>query len=103
MADTTRAHQLLQTVVESDRSLWEPDSGSMTIAQRNSAVQAALAGGWTAQDVADQLGVLPGDVSRWAQDAATQPRSPLALNRHAPSREPMRHRTRGRPARTSRY
>ena len=37
--------------------------------RRNQAARAAIAAGWTLQNVADRVGVLPGDVARWVTEA----------------------------------
>ena len=48
--------------------MWEAGDTS-TIGMRNLAASAALAAGWTPQEVADRVGVLPTDVTRWASKA----------------------------------
>jgi hypothetical protein len=64
MTEFVPPEHLLDAVAEVDRALWE-SGDTMTIGLRNLAAHTALAAGWTLQDVADRVGVLPGDVTRW--------------------------------------
>ena len=65
MTERVPPEHLLDAVADVDRALWE-SGDTMTIGLRNLAAQTALAAGWTPQHVADRVGVLPGDVTRWA-------------------------------------
>jgi len=83
MTEFAPPEHLLDAVADVDKALWE-SGDTLTIGLRNLAAQTALAAGWTPQDVADRVGVLPADVTRWASvaeqapvigdDSASQPR-----------------------------
>lgn len=65
MSDPSRSVDALEAVRRADEAVWKPGSG-MTLAARNSAVQAALAEGWTPREIADRVRVTTSDVERWA-------------------------------------
>ena len=65
MTEFAPPEHLLDAVADVDKALWE-SGDTLTIGLRNLAAQTALAAGWTPQDVADRVGVLPADVTRWA-------------------------------------
>jgi DNA-binding NarL/FixJ family response regulator len=65
VSDLTRSEALLDAVRRTDRALWEP-RGGVTLTARNDAVRAALAAGWTPQEIAEQVQVASVDVERWA-------------------------------------
>jgi DNA-binding NarL/FixJ family response regulator len=60
--------EALQAVTDMDKALWQSND-TVTITQRNHSVAAALSAGWTEQDIARAVGVLPEDVARWLQAA----------------------------------
>jgi hypothetical protein len=65
MPDLPRSEAHLDAVRRADEALWDPKSG-VTLSVRNDAVRAALAAGWTAEEVARHLKVGAVDVERWA-------------------------------------
>ncbi len=68
MTDSGRTVEILDLVVQTDRQIWD-GGGLATIRTRNESVRAALAAGWTPDEIADELGVRPADVQRWATPA----------------------------------
>ena len=68
MAESVRAVEILDLVVQTDRQIWA-GGGLATIHTRNDTVRAAIAVGWTPDEIADELGVRPDDVHRWATPA----------------------------------
>ena len=69
MTGRGRHQSLMDAVRLADEAIWEP-SGGGSLAARNDAVRAALAGGWTSDDIAEHLRVRPTDVERWAGSAS---------------------------------
>lgn len=63
MSESGPARELLQAVADIDQALWE-SGDSVTIGLRNHAAAAAPPAGWTEQDIARTVGVLPNDVAR---------------------------------------
>jgi hypothetical protein len=66
MTESARAVEILDLVVQTDRQIWD-GGGLATIRTRNDAVSSAIASGWTPDEIADELGVRPDDVLRWAE------------------------------------
>jgi hypothetical protein len=60
-----RSEALLDAVRRADEAMWDPQAG-VTMSVRNDAVRAALAAGWTAEEVARHVNVDSIDVERWA-------------------------------------
>jgi len=48
-----------------DQAIWDP-KGGITLTVRNDTVRAALAGGWTAEEIAQYVRVSSVEVERWA-------------------------------------
>jgi hypothetical protein len=65
VSELPRSQALLDAVRRADEAMWDPSSG-VTLAARNDAVLAAMDGGWTAPEIADQVNVSSVDVERWA-------------------------------------
>jgi DNA-binding NarL/FixJ family response regulator len=65
MSDLPRSEALLDAVHRADEAMWDPQGG-ITLTDRNDAVRAALAGGWTVQEIARHVKVASVDVERWA-------------------------------------
>lgn len=61
-----RPQELLTAVRERDRAVWTAEAPNGAIALRNQAVRAAIAGGWTADEIAQHVKVTSADVRRWA-------------------------------------
>jgi hypothetical protein len=68
MAESARAVEILDLVVQTDRQIWD-GGGLATIRTRNDTIRAAMASGWTPHEIADELGVRPADILRWAEPA----------------------------------
>lgn len=68
MTESARAVEILDLVVQTDRQIWD-GGGLTTIRTRNETVRSAIAAGWTPDEIADQLGVRPDDILRWAEPA----------------------------------
>ena len=65
MSDLPRSEALLDAVRRADEAMWDP-KGGVTLTARNDAVRAALAGGWTTEEIARHVSVASVDVDRWA-------------------------------------
>lgn len=65
MSDLPRSEALLDAVRRADEGMWDP-KGGITLTARNDAVRAAMAGGWTAEEIARHVRVSSVDVERWA-------------------------------------
>jgi hypothetical protein len=70
MNDTIRPAEPLHAVINADHAIWEAGD-THTIQRRNDAASAALAAGWTPDEIAAQLNVRADDVQRWAAPAPT--------------------------------
>ena len=65
MSDLPRSEALLEAVHHADEAIWDP-KGGITLTVRNDTVRAAMAGGWTAEEIARHVRVSSVDVERWA-------------------------------------
>jgi len=65
MNDPIRPAEPLHAVINADHAIWEARD-THTIQRRNDAARAALAAGWTPDEIAAHLNVRPDDVQRWA-------------------------------------
>jgi hypothetical protein len=65
VSDLPRSEALLDAVHCADEAMWDP-KGGVTLTDRNDAVRAALAGGWSAEEIARHVRVASVDVDRWA-------------------------------------
>jgi DNA-binding NarL/FixJ family response regulator len=65
VSDLPRSEALLDAVHRADEAMWDPKGGVM-LTDRNDAVRAALAGGWSAEEIARHVSVASVDVDRWA-------------------------------------
>jgi len=70
--DPRQLHDLLTAVKDAERAIWTPGATSEQIDQRNHAAHAAMTAGWTAEQIADELGVTPDDVRRWISPGQNQ-------------------------------
>jgi len=61
---SSRNAEMLAQALRVDQALWQEDL-SVSIQERNEAVTAAARDGWTEQEIAQELGVLPQDVHHW--------------------------------------
>jgi len=59
-----RSTETLTRVVRVDRAVWNDDRPG-SVQERNQAVAAAVCDGWTEQEIAHELGVMPHDVYQW--------------------------------------
>lgn len=64
MTNRPRPVEFLHRLADVDRQIWH-GGGAATIALRDQSARAALAAGWSLQEIADHLGVLSSDVESW--------------------------------------
>jgi hypothetical protein len=64
MTNSPRPVELLHRLADVDRQIWH-GGGVTTISLRDQAARAAVAAGWSLQEIADHVGVLASDVEGW--------------------------------------
>jgi hypothetical protein len=70
-SERSGAQDLLADVVRCEDALWANDHPPQgIIGFRNSAVRAAVEGGWSREEIARAVHVKPQDVDRWASAAS---------------------------------
>ncbi len=60
----SRNAETLAQVARADQALWHEDR-PISVHDRNHAALTAVRDGWTEEEIAHELGVLPQDVHRW--------------------------------------